>query len=69
MKFIILQAIAAILITTLALTLSVSAVGKNHWVVDYVDFPYNTGILSDTRSGVGTSETITTNCNSKLRNN
>ena len=59
MKFKTLQVIAAILITTLALTLSISAIGKNHWAVDYVDFTYNTGILSDTRSGVGTSETIT----------
>ncbi|MBQ8523429.1 MAG: S-layer homology domain-containing protein [Clostridia bacterium] len=59
MKFKTLQVITAILITTLALTLSISAIGKNHWAVDYVDFTYNTGILSDTRSGVGTSETIT----------
>ena len=59
MKFKTLQVIAVIMVTTLVLTLSVSAIGKNHWAVDYVDFTYNTGILSDTRSGVGTSETIT----------
>ncbi len=59
MKFKTLQVIAVIMVTTLVLTLSVSAIGKNHWAVDYVDFTYNTGILSDTRAGVGTSETIT----------
>lgn len=59
MKFKIIQFITVIIVTTLVLTLSVSAIGKNHWAVDYVDFTYNTGILSDTRSGVGTSETIT----------
>lgn len=69
MKVRVLQLFTLVLTVTLVLTLSVSAIGKNHWAVDYVDFTYNTGILSDTRSGVGTSETITTNCNSNLRNN